>query len=120
MVNRYQQGVIGEYPATGHDTNPYDEALQNCQFDKALSWVWELIKGLNVFIEQEKPWQLSKEEDDSHLREVLAACVGDLLQIAELLQPFLPTTSETITKIFEGGFVRNYSGVLFPKVETKE
>lgn len=117
MINRYQQGVIGEYPIPGHDTAPYHEAIENQQFDRALEWIWELVKGLNVFIEQEKPWQLAKEKDDSHLKEVLAACVGDVLQIAELIEPFLPQTSQTIRHIFQDGYVHNYSGVLFPRIE---
>lgn len=119
MINRYQQGVVGEYPTPDHDTGPFHEAVENCQFDRALEWVWTLIRGLNQFIEQEKPWQLAKEEDDAHLREVLAACVGDILQIAELLEPFLPTSSTVIKKIFKEGYVKNYSGVLFPRIETK-
>jgi methionyl-tRNA synthetase len=117
MINRYQQGVIGEYPKPEHDAEPYHTAIENCQFDRALEWVWDLVRGLNVFIEQEKPWQLAKELDESHLKEVLAACVGDVLQIAELLQPFLPTASATIQQIFKDGYVRNYSGVLFPRIE---
>jgi methionyl-tRNA synthetase len=119
MVNRYQQGVIGEYPTPEHDTEPYHTALNNCQFDRALEWVWELVKGLNVFIEQEAPWQLAKNGDDEHLKEVLAACVGDILQIGELLAPFMPQTSEFITKIFKEGYVKNYSGVLFPRRDTE-
>lgn len=118
MINRYQQGVIGDIPTPEHDTQAYHDAINNCQFDRALDWVWDLVKALNVFIEEEKPWQLAKEADESHLKEVLAACVGDVLQIAELLVPFLPTTAETIQKIFTGGYVHNYSGVLFPRVES--
>lgn len=117
MINRYQQGVIGVYPPPSHDTEIYHSALVNCQFDKALEWVWELIKGVNVYIEEQKPWQLAKELDETHLREVLAACVGDILQIANLLVPFMPQTAATIQKIFKEGYVKNYSGVLFPRIE---
>lgn len=117
MINRYQQGVIGEYPNPEHDTGPYHEAIKDQRFDRALEWVWELIKGLNTLIEQQKPWQLAKEQDQSHLKEVLAAYVGDVLQIAQLLEPFLPQTAETIQHIFQDGYVRNYSGVLFPRIE---
>lgn len=120
MINRYQQGVIGDVPSPEHDTDPYHIAIQNCQFDRALEWVWELVKGLNVFIEAEKPWQIAKEADETHLREVLAACVGDLNQIAELLLPFMPSTAETIQQIFKEGYVHNYSGVLFPRIEPIE
>lgn len=119
MINRYQQGVIGEVPKPSHDTKPYHDAISRCQFDRALESVWELVKSLNVYIEQEKPWQLAKEVDQSHLRDVLAAAVGELLEIAELLVPFLPTTSETILQIFKDGYVHNYSGVLFPRVESE-
>lgn len=118
MINRYQQGVIGEYLAPEHDIQPYTLAIENQQFDKALEWVWGLVRGVNLFLEQEKPWQLAKEADQTHLSEVLGACVGDLLQIAELLVPFLPTTAETIQKIFNEGHVHNYSGVLFPRIES--
>lgn len=117
MINRYQQGVVGDYPTAGHDVAQYHEAIQNCQFDKALTWVWEMIKDISIYIESQKPWQIAKDGEEAHLNEVLATCVGDVLQVAELLQPFLPTTSQTINKIFEGGFVRNYSGVLFPRLD---
>lgn len=117
MINRYQQGVIGEYPSAQHDTARYHEAIENQQFDRALEWVWELIRGLNSYLEQQKPWQIAKELDTRHLQEVLAACVGDIMQISELLVPFLPQTSETIAKIFGEGHVHNYSGVLFPRIE---
>lgn len=119
MINRYQQGVIGDVSKQGHDTDLYHDAIKNCQFDRALDIVWGIVKGLNVFIEEEKPWQVAKEADETHLREILASCVGDINQIAELLEPFLPSTSKTIQKIFKDGYVHNYSGVLFPRIESK-
>lgn len=119
MINRYQQGAIGEIPVVEHDAEQYHTAINNCQFDRALEWVWELVKALNVFIEEEKPWQVAKEADDTHLREILASCVADITQIANLLEPFLPSTAKTIQKIFKDGYVHNYSGVLFPKIEEK-
>ena len=117
MINRYQQGVIGEFAIPGHDTEPYHTAVANQQFDRALEWVWELVKSLNVFIEHQKPWQLAKELDESHLREVLASCVGNIVQIGKLLEPFMPTAAQTIDQIFKDGYVHNYSGVLFPRIE---
>lgn len=120
MINRYQAGEVGPHPRPNHDTGPYHAAIERQQYDRALEWLWELVKGLNVFIEQEKPWQLAKEADPSHLKEVLAACVGDIIQIAELLLPFLPQTAETILEIFKDQKVQSYSGVLFPRIELDE
>jgi methionyl-tRNA synthetase len=117
MITRYQNGVIGTFPAAQHDSARYHEAIENQQFDRALQWVWGLIRGLNAYIEQEKPWHIAKEADAKHLQEVLATCAADALQIAELLLPFMPETSQAITKIFEGGEITHYSGVLFPRIE---
>jgi methionyl-tRNA synthetase len=117
MVNRYQQGIIGEMVIGSHDDGPYHEALENCQFDRALDWVWDMIKDISAYIEQTKPWQLAKEANEAHLRDVLAACVADILQVAILLEPFLPDTSAAIQKIFSDGQVQEYTGVLFPRIE---
>lgn len=116
MINRYQNGVIGDIPPGEHDIGPYDEAFAELRFDKALDYVWGLIRGLNQYIETEKPWELAKKGDEEHLREVLAHVAGSLLQVANLLWPALPKTAQDIRGIFESGVIKNYGGVLFPKV----
>src|SRR5688572_18878142 len=73
------------------------------------------IRELNVYIEEVKPWALAKQGDEQHLQEVLNHAVATLQQVAQLLWPFMPQTSETILKIFEGGVISKFSGVLFPK-----
>ncbi|HSX44929.1 MAG TPA: methionine--tRNA ligase [Candidatus Saccharimonadales bacterium] len=115
MIIQYQNGIIGEIPESQHDTADYGEALDNCRFDRALDDVWEQIRGLNQYIEEEKPWALSKEGDADHLREVLAYQACCLLEIADLLQPFLPNTATQIRNVFEEGVVRPIKGTLFPR-----
>lgn len=117
MVMKYQEGVIGDIPDAEHDTNSYHEALADCRFDKALEIVWEQVRGLNQYIEEEKPWQIAKEVDKDHLQEVLAYCCSALLEIATLLIPFMPETAEKISSVFKEGIVRNLEGSLFPKTE---
>jgi methionyl-tRNA synthetase len=51
-----------------------------------------------------------------HLNEVLAHCVGNLLQVADLLVPFMPATAQSIHAMFETGVVVPATGVLFPKI----
>lgn len=116
MINRYQDGVIGEMPESMHDTGPYHEAIANFRFDQALDYTWTLIRGLNQYIEEEKPWTLAKQKDDEHLREVLAYVAASLLQIADMIEPFLPQTAPKIIKVFGEGVVRNYEGTMFPKL----
>lgn len=114
MVNKYEKGVIGNIPSPEHDTALYHQAIADCRFDRALEEAWDQVRGLNQYIDEEKPWELSKEGDRDHLQEVLGQCVGDLLQIAELLVPFLPETAGKIKAAFGTGIVKD-PGVLFPK-----
>ena len=115
MVRQYQSGIIGEIPPSQHDTAQYRAALEVCRFDKALEEVWEQVRGLNQYIEAEKPWEIHKQGDSEHLREVLAYQVSNLLEIADLLAPFLPETSLKIRKVFEEGVIRPIEGTLFPR-----
>ena len=117
MVMKYQQGVVGDTPAEEHDTGAYDEAIADCKFDRALDAVWEQVRGLNQLIETEKPWQIAKLGDEDHLREVLAGFVSDLTEIAELIEPFMPSTALKIKNIFADGLIHPIEGTLFPRIE---
>lgn len=115
MIIKYEQGVIGAVPSIGRDIARYQTALADCKFDRALEEVWDSVRGLNKYIEEQKPWAIAKTKDEVHLREVLAYQVGSLLQIADLLEPFMPATATKIRHVFEDGVVRPIEGTLFPK-----
>lgn len=119
MITKYQKGVIGEVPPAEHDTAGYEAALAVCRFDRALDEVWEQVRGLNQYIDEEKPWELASpkkgEPDTDHLREVLAYQVSALMEIADLLEPFLPTTAAKIRDVFAAGTVKPIADTLFPK-----
>jgi methionyl-tRNA synthetase len=118
MIERYQDGIIGDIPNAEHDSAPVAEAVADCRFDRALDAVWDQVRGLNQYIDEEKPWTIAKEGDKDHLREVLAYQVGCLLEIADLLTPFLPETAEKIVAIFKDGKVQLPESTLFPKTDT--
>lgn len=120
MIIRYQSGVIGDSPQTEHDTKKYHDAISGFEFHKALDEMWVSVRALNQYIENVKPWEIAKKRDtdpeaESHLNDVLAHCVGVLLQVGDLLVPFLPDTAEKIHAMFETGVVQK-SEVLFPKI----
>lgn len=117
MLQKYQDGIIGDIPAPKHDTHEYHEAINDCRFDRALDEVWEQVRGVNQYIDLEKPWQIAKEQDATHLQEVLAYATSNLLEIASLLAPFLPDTATKIANVFKDGIVRPLEGSLFPKFE---
>jgi methionyl-tRNA synthetase len=118
MLQKYQNGAVGDVPPAEHDIAQYEAALAACRFDRALDDVWEQVRGLNQYIDEEKPWVIAKEGDQEHLREVLAYQVSSLLNIAELLEPFLPDTAGKIKAVFKDETVRPTEGTLFPKHET--
>ncbi|HXE09979.1 MAG TPA: class I tRNA ligase family protein, partial [Verrucomicrobiae bacterium] len=115
MIHQYLDDMVGELPEAQHDIAQYQEALDACRFDRALDEVWELVRGLNQYIDQEKPWVLAKDKDPAHLREVLAYQASSLVFIADLLEPFLPDTAAKIKTAFGGATVKPIAGTLFPK-----
>ena len=118
MIEKYQKGIIGDIPPAKHDLGQYEEALAACKFDRALDEVWEQVRGLNQYIDEAKPWMVAKENDEEHLREILAYQASSLLEIATMLEPFLPETATKIKAVFEEGIVRPIDGTLFPKQES--
>ena len=118
MIQKYQKGLIGDIPAAKHDTAQYMSAIEACKFDRALDEVWEQVRGLNQYIDEEKPWTIAKTGDEDHLREVLAYQASCLLEIADLLEPFLPESAVKIRGVFAEGVVRPLEGTLFPKQDT--
>lgn len=117
MVMKYFDGIIGDIPPAQHDVAKYWDALENCKFDRALDEVWEQVRGLNQYIDEEKPWEIAKSKDEQHLREVLAYQCSSLVEIAELLEPFLPTTAQTIKAVLGEGIVRPLKDSLFPRTD---
>ena len=120
MITRYQAGVIGESQQTEHDMTNYHRAMEALEFNKAIDEVWNKIRSLNQYIDNVKPWVVAKgigtdPEAEPHLAEILAHCAGALIQIGDLLLPFMPGTAAAIHNIFESGVVKQSDGVLFPK-----
>jgi methionyl-tRNA synthetase len=116
MITRYQHGVIGELARPRHDTVSFYNEVNALRFDRALDHIWMKVRGLNVYLEEVKPWEVAKKGDEEHLQEILSYAAASLLQIAQMLWPFLPASCEAITKMFESGTISAYKGVLFPKI----
>ncbi len=83
-----------------------DKFLRQYKFNEALAAVWKLVNLGDKYIELTQPW---KTKD--------AAAVGDLLllldEIAALVEPFIPQTSQKIKDMLLGEEI----GILFPKIE---
>ncbi|MDO4773586.1 MAG: methionine--tRNA ligase [Candidatus Saccharibacteria bacterium] len=121
MVQSYQAGVIGDAPQAEHDMGPYRQDMEALEFDKALDEIWTIVRSLNQYIERVKPWQVAKNratdpEAEAHLGEILAKSCGTLLQVADMLAPFLPGTAAEIQRLFASGVIPADIQPLFPRL----
>jgi methionyl-tRNA synthetase len=119
MASKFIGGQIQDIPQAEHDITQYNEALTECRFDKALETVWEQVRGLNQYIDEEKPWEVAKTGDQDHLNEVVAYLISSIREIADLLAPFMPATAKKISEVFKDGQLAAPSHlVLFPKQDS--
>jgi len=90
----------------------YRKALDDFKFNEALILVWELISFCDKYIEKERPWEKS-EKQQLTINNLLFA----IDNIAQLLKPFLPETSEKIFKnIRQLAEKTKKSQLLFPRI----
>jgi methionyl-tRNA synthetase len=102
---RFQQTST---PKSGHvilERVAFEKAVEEYKFNEALSIVWNKISNVDKYINQEKPWELLRQPEGSkklqNIENVLAHCVNQIQEIAILLTPFMPITSEIIKTQFE-------------------
>ena len=120
MVQNYQAGVIGDAPQSEHDMGPYRADMESLNFNLAIDEIWQIIRSLNQYIERVQPWQVAKKRDkdpeaEAHLGEILAHSCGTLLQVSDMLRPFMPQTAEKIHDMFASGVVPSELTPLFPR-----
>ncbi len=100
----------------------YKQALKEFRFNEALISIWELISFCDKYIERQRPWEFLSQVQSSKLKaqkleEVLFNLLISIKEVALMLQPFLPETSERILKQIEGDFRRSRkSKPLFPRI----
>lgn len=92
----------------------YSGALSEFRFNDALAFVWKKIAELNRFINQEKPWELTK-QNSPKLKPILSHAIDQIQEIVVLLKPFLPQTSQKIEEQFRGPKITSQKS-LFPRI----
>ncbi|MBI2025781.1 MAG: methionine--tRNA ligase [Candidatus Levybacteria bacterium] len=83
--------------------NDYKKALDEFRFNEALSLVFAKIAKLDKYINEEKPWELLKVSANHKgrgLSAILSHAVDQIVEIAILLEPFMPRTAKIIKDQF--------------------
>ena len=115
MATKFIGGEIKAIPPAEHDSSQYVAALAECRFDRALETVWEQVRGLNQYIDEEKPWEVAKTGDQEHLNEIIAYLISSIREIADLLMPFMPLSATKISAAFKDGKIAASNAALFPR-----
>ena len=84
-----------ERPASVPFAKKYTDALDNYDYNAAADFIWQQISTLDARLTTEKPFAVIKTDPEKG-KSLIAECVIELYQIARLLQPFMPTTSDAI------------------------
>ena len=90
----------------------YKDLMDNFQYSKAFDYTWTKVQKINKEIDEEKPWALK--DNPEKLNEVLTNLVSEILEVGNLLNPFLPETAEKIFNIFSNK-IKPPKEPLYPK-----
>jgi len=111
MVVRYRDGVVSAaevdpvlVPDFDGLTARVEELIGRAELTLALEEIWERVRRLNRYVEEQAPWQLAK--DDARAEEldrVLGTLVEGLRVVAVLLWPYLPASSERLLDALGAG-----------------
>lgn len=104
MVDRYRGGVVPEADPDPELVAAFDGALDrvgtlldSAEISKALDEIWDLVRRLNRFVEETKPWELAKDEGSGGaLDRSLYSLAEGLRVVTQLLHPFMPTTTDRL------------------------
>jgi methionyl-tRNA synthetase len=110
MVTRYFDGAI---PQVERDakigalerrvTDAANDAIDRFAIHEALAAAWELVDALNLYITEQEPWALAKDETKrAQLEQVLATTVHGLGTLAVLLAPVLPKATARLWEALGG------------------
>ncbi len=102
MIARYRDGTVPDGRCAlaadvDHVGSRVWEQLDAWDLTGALDTIWELVRRLNRYVEERKPWEQAKDEArPGELDETLYTLVDGVRAVAVALSPYLPETAPLI------------------------
>lgn len=90
----------------------WTDHLEEFRVDLMLQEIWEQMSLVDKHINQNEPWKIT---DPKTAQEILKWEVGQIVEIARKLEPFMPTSSEKILQQFLAPMI-THKKALFPRV----
>lgn len=98
----------------------YNNNMDSCRLFEALADVFSLIKALDIYINEEKPWVLNKNKDEK-LEEVLRTLLFGIEKIILWLEYFMPSkmtqAKNYLAKLKKGDIEKGEKLGLFPRAQ---
>jgi methionyl-tRNA synthetase len=141
MIGRYRDGVVPAADAEASLASAFEgaaarfrELLDRTELTQALEEAWKLVRRLNQYVEETRPWELSKDEAQAErLDSVLYGLAEGLRVTTLLIHAYMPdTTSRLLDALAEegralaefgsrgGGQTLGELAPLFPKLQPAE
>ena len=107
MTHKYFGGSIPQAGQGGPDEEElmllakdaclnYQRLFERFQTAKALESLWELVRGLNKYIDTQAPWSLHKENNGSRLATVMYFVLECMRKVAVHLWPVMPEAASAM------------------------
>lgn len=93
------------------DWKKYEKIFEEGKLEQMLEEIWRIVREANKFVEDNKPWELAKNNKEK-FEKIMEKLFSDLILIAGLVSPFMPETSEKIKNILQ----TKKPKILFPRV----
>lgn len=136
FINKYWDGVIPEGIENPDIKKQIEELyvetgkrIEDGAFKDALRGIFNFVRLANKFFDTEQPW-ITRDTDETACKNTLYQCVQIIANLAVLLAPFLPFSSEKVcnwlqidtsweTKSVSAGYRLPEIDILFPRLDKK-
>lgn len=109
------KGVVQRTPGV------VDDKMAELRVADAMTEIFNLFKRCNKYIDETMPWVLAKDEENKNrLETVLWNLIQSISAGAQLLQSFMPGTSEKILVQLNNGCVTDSPEILFQRLDLEE
>lgn len=136
FIEKYCEGIVPKGKLSPEIEKQIDELyvsvgkqIEKGTFKDAISEIFDFIRGANKFFDGEQPW-ITRTTDKAACDNTLYQCVQIIANLAVLLSPFLPFSSEKVLgwlhisnkwekKFIEAGYALSEVEILFQRLDKK-
>ena len=104
MIGRYRDGEVPDADVDPLLAADFDgladqvcELLDRAEITQALEAIWQRVRRLNRYVEEQAPWKLAKDPEAAGRLDVTLGSLADGLRtLTVLLHPYMPETTERL------------------------